>query len=317
MSDKKKSISIVIPVHDEEDSLAWFFNELTHFTAGTLENYSFEYIFIDDGSQDSSLLKIKDFMTKNSAVRYISLSKNFGKEAATSAGLQAARGDAAIMIDADGQHPPSIIQAFVSKWEKGASVVVGVRSSNQKEGIVKKYGSKIFYRILKFLNETDITPAATDFRLVDRRVLDEFNKLTEHNRITRGLIDWLGFKHDYIEFSASARRYGKAKYGHAKLLRLALNSFISHSTKPLKIIGTLGVGVTFFSALFGLFILIEQWILNDPLELAFTGTALLAVFLSLLTGITLTCQGLLALYIETIHSETQNRPLYIIAEKSK
>jgi polyisoprenyl-phosphate glycosyltransferase len=314
---KQNLVSIVIPVHNEDSNIEWFFNELSQFVAKNCPDYSYEYIFIDDGSSDNSLDHIKGLAGHHDNVRYISFSRNFGKEAATSAGLQNAKGQAAIMIDADGQHPYELISKLIDKWQQGAEVVVGVRSSNQKEGVVKKYGSKLFYWILSKLNETDITPAATDFRLVDRRVLDEFNKLTEHNRITRGLLDWLGFQRVYIEFDSPARKHGQAAYSHTKLLKLALNSFVSHSTKPLKIIGTLGVIVTLLSAIFGLFVLSEEWVLSDPLSLAFTGTALLALFLSFLTGITLSCQGLLALYIETIHSETQNRPLYIVAEKSE
>jgi len=317
MAHKSRLISLVIPVHNEAASLEWFFNELSQSLRQNSPAHSFEFIFVDDGSTDKSFAIIRQISQKHSDVHYLSFSRNFGKEAATSAGLQSARGDAAIMIDADGQHPSETINQFIDEWEKGAEVVVGVRSSNQKEGLVKKYGSKLFYWVLSKLNENDITPSATDFRLVDRRVLDEFNRLTEHNRITRGLLDWLGFRRSYIEFDAPARKYGKATYSHSKLLRLALNSFVSHSTKPLKMIGALGVIVTFLSAVTGLFILVEEWLLNDPMSLNFTGTAFLAVFLSFLTGITLVSIGLLALYTETIHSETQNRPLYIIAEKSE
>jgi dolichol-phosphate mannosyltransferase len=316
MSKNLKSISIIIPVHNEEGSLDWFFGDLKKFLTDELQNFDHQYIFIDDGSSDSSLKIIKGFAKSNKSVRYISFSKNFGKEAATSAGLSVAGGDAAIMIDADGQHPINLIKDFVAKWEEGFQIVVGVRGSNRNEGLIKKYGSKFFYKILGFLSDSEVTHSATDFRLLDRRVIDEFNKLTEHNRITRGLIDWLGFKRDYVSFHAGARRFGKATYSNTKLLKLAINSFIAHSTKPLKIIGALGMVVTLLSAIFGLFVLTEEWILHDPMGLAFTGTALLAIFLSFLTGITLTCQGLLALYIETIHSEAQNRPLFVVAESN-
>ena len=316
MADKKNLVSLVIPAHNEASNIGWFFDELHKFVSNNCPDYKFEVIFVDDGSRDQSLQHMKKIAAAHDSVRYISFSRNFGKEAATSAGLQAAQGDAAIMIDADGQHPVEFISKFISEWQEGADVVIGVRSSNQKEGLIKKYGSKLFYWTLSKLNENDVTPAATDFRLVDRRVLNEFNRLTEHNRITRGLLDWLGFKQTFIEFDAAPRRHGKATYNHAKLLKLALNSFVSHSTKPLKMIGVLGVLVTFLAALLGIFILVEEWVVGDPLNLNFTGTALLAVFLSFLTGVTLSSLGLLALYIETIHSETQNRPLYVVSESN-
>lgn len=316
MSKKQPLVNIIIPIHNEKPNLDWFLDELKDHLAKESSGCEFEYILIDDGSTDGSLNRIRQFTRANQNAYYMSFSKNFGKEAATSAGLQAARGDAAIMIDSDGQHPYRLIAKFIKEWQAGADVVVGVRSSNQKEGAIKKYGSKLFYRILNFLNDSEITPATTDFRLVDRKVLDEFNKLTERNRITRGLIDWLGFTQKFISFEAVARKHGKATYSNAKLLKLAINSFISHSTKPLKIIGALGLLVTVLSALTGIFILVEQLILGDPLGLSFTGTAMLAIFLSFLTGITLSCQGLLALYIETIHTEAQNRPLYVVSESN-
>jgi polyisoprenyl-phosphate glycosyltransferase len=314
MARKDKLISLVIPVHNEAESLEWFFDDLNQSVKRSSSDYSFEYIFVDDGSTDESLNKIKRIVQKNDDAHFLSFSRNFGKEAATSAGLQAAHGDAVIMIDADGQHPSEIIVQLLERWEEGAEVVIGIRSSNQSEGFVKKYGSKLFYWILSRLNEKGVTPSATDFRLVDRRVVSQFNRLTEHNRITRGLLDWLGFRRSYVEFDAPARKYGRATYSHSKLLRLALNSFVSHSTKPLKMIGALGLLVTLLSAITGLFILVEEWLLSDPMNLNITGTALLAVFLSFLTGIILVSIGLLALYIETIHSETQNRPLFIVAD---
>lgn len=314
MSKPEQLISIIVPAHNEAHNLGWFGQELLENIVRLCPAFNFEYIFIDDGSSDDTLAVIKRFAKQYENVRYISFSRNFGKEAATSAGLRIARGDAAIMIDADGQHPYEMLPKFIDKWQAGADVVIGVRSSNQKEGWIKKYGSKLFYWLLSKLSEAEAIPAATDFRLIDRRVLDEFNRLTEHNRITRGLLDWLGFNKDFLEFDAPARKFGKATYSHAKLLRLALNSFVAHSTKPLKLIGVLGLLVTFLSAAVGIFVLIEEWLLNDPMHLSITGTALLAVFLSFLTGLTLSSLGLLALYVETIHSETQNRPLYIINE---
>ena len=158
---------------------------------------------------------------------------------------------------------------------------------------------------------------STDFRLIDRKVVDEFNKLTERSRITRGLIDWLGFKRTYIDFKAPARHSGKSPYSFRKLVRLALHSFTSQSTKPLQFTGFLGFIVTIVAGILGVFLMIEAYVLGDPMNLAVTGTAMLALFLSFLVGLVLICQWLLALYVESIHNETQNRPLYIVAKKSK
>lgn len=309
----KQLISIIIPVHNESENLRWHHQKVIEGLKDL--TYEAELIYVDDGSSDDSLGIIKAFVKKDDRVNYISFSRNFGKEAATSAGLKKAKGDAAIMVDADGQHPIDYLGQFLEKWQAGSQVVIGVRTTNDKEGTTKRYGSMIFYKLLNSISDGETIPRSTDFRLLDRRVIDEFNKLTEHNRITRGLIDWLGYKRDVVEFKAPARYKGTAAYGFKKLVRLALHAFVSQTTKPLQFTGILGAMVTVVSALTGVFLLIENYILGDPLGLAITGTALLALFVSLLVGLVLMSNWLLALYIESIHNETQNRPLYIVSEE--
>jgi hypothetical protein len=195
-------------------------------------------------------------------------------------------------------------------------VVIGVRSANTKEGTVKRYGSKAFYKMMNTLSSGETIPRSTDFRLLDKKVIDEFNKLTEHNRITRGLIDWLGFKRTTVEFHSAARHSGRASYGFKKLVKLALHAFVSQTTKPLQFTGFLGGVVVVVSALIGIYLAIEKYALGDPLGLEVTGSALLALFVSFLVGLVLMSNWLLALYIESIHNETQNRPLYIVSEES-
>ncbi|MEO5627721.1 MAG: glycosyltransferase family 2 protein [Candidatus Saccharimonadales bacterium] len=311
----KQLISVVIPVYNEESNIVWFYDELKK-QFDDLPKYDFEAIFVDDGSSDQSIKIIKELAGKSDGVRFLQFSRNFGKEAATSAGLGVCKGDAAMMIDVDGQHPVKLIPKFISQWEAGFEVVIGIRQSNSKEGAVKHYGSKLFYALLGSVAGTKTVPGSTDFRIIDRKVIDEFNKLTEHSRMTRGLIDWLGFKRTYIDFNAPARHSGDAAYSYSKLIRLALHGFVSQTTKPLQFTGLLGFIVTVGSFLLGLFLLFEQYIINDPLKLNVTGTAILALFLSFLVGLVLICQWLLALYIESIHNETQNRPLYIVSDKS-
>lgn len=310
---KERLVSLIVPVHDESSNLRWFHQQVKTAIRGL--HYKFEVIYIDDGSSDDSLMLIKELAKSDSAVRYMSFSRNFGKEAATTAGLKKASGDAAIMLDADGQHPVTEIGRFLKKWETGSKVVIGVRTSNAKEGLVKRYGSKLFYRTINSISEGKTIPRSTDYRLLDRKVLDEFNRLTEHNRITRGLVDWLGFSRTTVEFAAPARHSGGAAYNFGKLVRLALHAFVSQTTQPLRFTGYLGAFVTIISALVGLFLLFEKYLLGDPLELAITGTALLGLFVSFLVGLVLISNWLLALYVESIHSETQNRPLYIISEE--
>lgn len=315
MRPKSPLISLILPVHNEAGNIQWHYSKIKEFL--NKHRLRYEIVYVDDGSTDDSLEAIRSLAADDGSVRYLSLSRNFGKEAATSAGVKEAAGDAIIVIDADGQHPIDVAADFLTAWHNGYDVVIGVRKENEKEGVVKRYGSKLHHRILSLLTGGDSVPGATDFRLIDRKVADEFNKLTEHNRIARGLIDWLGFKRTYVEFSSAARHSGKAAYSFRKLVRLALHSFVSQSTKPLQFTGFLGFIVTIVAFIGCVFLGVEEYILNDPLNLAITGTAMLALFLSFLVGLVLICQWLLALYIESIHHETQNRPLYIIDKKSK
>lgn len=309
----KKLLSIVIPAFNESDNLEWHHQKIS--AAIKDVSYAVEIIYVNDGSNDNSLDIIKSLTKTDTNVRYISFSRNFGKEAATSAGLKKAKGDAAIMMDADGQHPVAYLNQFLEKWESGYQVVIGVRIANVSEGTVKRYGSKIFYKVLNSISDGETIPRSTDFRLLDRRVIDEFNRLTEHNRITRGLIDWLGFRRSTIEFKAPARHKGSAAYGFKRLVKLAMHAFVSQTTKPLQFTGMLGALVTVVSAIAGSFLMVETFILGDPMGLAVTGTALLALFVSLLVGLVLISNWLLALYIESIHNETQNRPLYVVNEE--
>lgn len=314
MVNKKQLLSIIIPVHNELENLDWHHKKITK----TLESIDIKYelIYIDDGSTDESLEIIKYIATKDKTVKYISFSRNFGKEAAISAGMKKAAGDAVFIIDSDGQHPIEMVDQFISKWHDGYDVIVGVRESNQGEGIIKSFGSKLFYLLLKMIdNGRETTPSSTDFRLIDRKVVDQYNLLTERNRISRNLVDWLGFKRTTIPFNALARHAGKASYSYKKLVKLAIDGAIKHSTRPLKLIGVLGIFISFISLSLISFLFIEKYFLADPLNFDVTGTAFLAIFLSFLVGIVLACQGLLALYIENIYYETQNRPLYIIREE--
>lgn len=307
-------ISIVIPVYNEEANLEWHHKLIIEQMRKSGTN--FEIIYINDGSSDGSLTILKKLSTKSAKTRYLSFSRNFGKEPATSAGLHAAKGDAVVMVDADGQHPIEILDQFIEKWESGDKVVIGIRTANKDEGFVKRYGSKVFNSILKTMTDNNSPKGSTDFRLIDRRVVDEFKKLNEHNRITRGLIDWLGFQRGYVYFSASERHAGKAAYSVRKLITLAVHALVSQTTKPLQFTGYLGAFVMLVSVGLGLFLIIEGLVLGDPWRLGVTSSGLLVLFISFLVGVVLTCQWLLALYIENIHNETQGRPLYIIDEQS-
>lgn len=314
MQSKISFLSIIIPVHNEEGNLEWHHKKIIKELGK--QSIKYELIYVDDGSTDASLAIVKQLKKSDHSIHYVSFSKNFGKEAAITAGLRIAKGDAAFTLDADGQHPIELIGKFIQKWQEGFEVVNGIRESNQGEGIIKSVGSKLFYRLLKIIdNSKETTQNTTDFRLIDRKVIDQYNILTERNRIARNLIDWLGFKRTTILFNANARHAGKATYSYTKLVKLAIDGAIKHSTRPLKLIGALGILTSLVSLLLMIFLFIEKYPLHDFLHLAVSGTAFLALFLSFLIGIVLSCQGLLSLYIENVYYETQNRPLYVVSEE--
>ncbi len=312
---QQQLISVIVPVYNEAPSLPHFYAELLRHVRKI--RHRFEIIFVDDGSSDESATLLRQLAVNDNHVRLIELARNFGKEVAVSAGLHAAKGDAAIILDADLQHPPKLMGKFIRAWEKGAEVVVGVRRYSHEEGRVKRIGSWLFYRILERISSTRVTPNATDYRLLDRCAVDAFNKFTEHARMTRGLIDWLGFKRAYIRFVAPPRRHGKATYSIRKLFALAMNSFTSHSLMPLKIAGYLGTFIIVASGLLGMFFYVERYIMNDPYNLRISGTAMLATLILFLVGVMLACLGLVALYIARIHEEVINRPLYVMRDKKE
>lgn len=281
----------------------------------SISNYMYEIVFVDDGSSDKSLEVVEELSTQNPNINFIEFSRNFGKEVATSAGLHFCTGDAAIAVDADLQHPIGLIPEFINKWEKGVDIVIGIRTANKGTTFFKKVASKTYYKIINFISTTPIIPGATDFRLIDRKVINEFNKLSERNRITRGLIDWLGFKKDYIYFIANERLHGEAKYSYLKLIKLAVSSSVAHSLIPLKFAGYLGMFITFTSFMGGSLVFIARYILNDAWGWHVSGTAQLAILMIFFIGIVLICLGLIALYIGNITEEVTNRPLYIVRNK--
>lgn len=312
----RQAVSIVIPLYNEEESAPILLKELQNATE-KCDEYDFEYVFVDDGSKDKSVDIVNELIATEPRLRLVEFSRNFGKEAAVSAGMHDAKGDAVIIMDADLQHPPKLIPKFIERWENGAEVVVGVRKTDGKESIVKRVGSAVFYKIMQIISHTDITPHATDFRLLDRRVVNEFNRFTERNRMSRGLIDWLGFRREYLYFDTPERQYGEASYTFSKLVGLAINSLTAYSLLPLRLAGYAGMLILLISGPLAAFIVIEQYILGDPMSLQISGTASLTVAVLFLVGIILVCLGLVAMYIAHIHAEVIDRPLYVVRKKHK
>ncbi len=311
----KKIISFVVPIYNESKNIALIYKALILELEKIKDFFDYEIIFVNDGSKDNSLEEIKELADIDPKVKLIDFSRNFGKEIALTAGLKASIGDLAIIIDADLQHPPKLIIEFIEKWQSGIEMVVGIRKKNRGSNIFRKVASFVFYNFIYLLGATEIEARSTDYRLLDRKVIDAFNKFSEHDRISRGLLDWLGFKKDYIYFEADLRVNGESAYCKTKLFNLALSSIISHSLFPLKLAGYLGMLIIFFSGPLGIFIFVDKYLFNNFTGYNFSGTAMLALLNMLLTGITLSCLGLISLYIGNIQNEVKNRPLYVVREK--
>lgn len=309
-----KLISIIIPAFNEEKNIPLIYRELLNIFEKCLD-YNFEIIFINDGSRDNTKGEVEKIVAVDEKVKFIDFSRNFGKEVATTAGLNSCQGDAAIMVDADLQHPVELISEFIEKWENGNEVVVGIRKKSKSDGWLKKTGSAIFYKLINRIAEIEIVPNATDFRLIDRIVIDEFNRFTETRRMTRALIDWLGFKRDYIYFDARKRINGDASYTFWMLFKLAMNSFVSLSLVPLKFAGYLGLTITLISGVAGFYILLGKYFFRTPFASTFSDAENLAILIIFLVGLILICLGLIALYIANIHSEVINRPMYVVRKK--
>ena len=308
-----KSFSIVIPFFNEESNLEALHSALLAET-GKIP-HTFEFVFVNDGSTDQSADVVEKMRAADPRVKHIEFTRNFGKEIATTAGLDAAKGDAVIIMDADLQHPPALIPLFISKWKDGAEVVIGKRTRNKGDTLFTRFGSYAFHKIMSVISETHLVRGETDFRLVDRSVVEAFKHLRERNRMTRTLINWLGFRSIYIGFEAPERHSGVKQYSILKLLHLALHSFVANSLFPLRLAGYLGVFISSTSFILGIAVFFERYIYNDYLGWNISGPAQLAIIIVFLAGTTLMSLGLIALYIENIHTQVSGRPLYVIRKK--
>jgi len=306
-----KTISILVPCYNEEKNILPLYEALENI-ALLKTDYKFEYIFVDDGSQDKTVETLEKISQSDEKVKIIELSRNFGKEIALTAGIHGIDSDALIIMDADLQHPPCIISTFIEKWEEGYEIVATKRTGIENRSIVKKMGSKLFYKLINAMSETEMISGTTDFRLLDKIVVEELKKFTERNRLVRGLIDWMGFKKIYVEFKAPDRLHGEAGYTLYKLFTLAVNSFASFSLFPLKVAGYIGI---FIAIIFGgLF----SWMLTDKYVLhqhTFSPLSYVIVANTFFIGIVLMALGMMALYIGYIHTEVTNRPLFIVRKK--
>ena len=308
----KPIITIVLPVYREGSILECLYERLEKVT-GTLPFFTWEYLFVNDGSPDHSLALLRQLARCDAKVKVIDLSRNFGKEIALTAGVHHAHSaDAVICMDADLQHPPELIPKLVDEWQRGGEIVATIRTSTHKQSLLRLAGSHFYYWVMGKISSLNMVSQTTDFRLYDKKVIAAFRQATERERMFRGIMDWLGFHKVYVEFSAAARTEGVPGYSYAKLYRLAINSITSFSLWPLRLTGYLGVFITSTSG-FLLIWMFGSYVLNS--QAAYTPLAIFVVANTFLIGIVLSAIGLVALYIGTIHTEVVNRPLYIVRER--
>lgn len=303
-----KKISVVIPMYYEEEVTNECYNRMKK-NLNELSQYDYEIIFVNDGSKDKTLEILQDIAKQDKKVKIVSFSRNFGHQAAVTAGLKYITGDCGIIIDADMQDPPEVIKDMIKLWEEGNEVIYAKRKKREGETAFKLFTATMFYKVLNGLSEVEIPKDTGDFRLADRKVIDVINSLPEHNKFLRGLFSWVGFKQVPFEYERKERFAGETKYPLKKMLKLATDGIIGFSTKPLKIIG----GIGFISVVISVLILIYA-LLNCIFswDLIAKGWTSIMFSMTFLIGIQLISIWLVAEYISRIYDEAKGRPQYII-----
>ena len=306
-----KKISVVIPMYYEEEVAQECYNRMSAVLKG-IEGYEYEIVFVNDGSKDKTLEILEEIAEKDKNVKVLSFARNFGHQCAVTAGLQYVTGDAIVIIDADLQDPPELIPDMLKLWEEGNEVIYGKRKTREGESKFKLLTAKMFYKTLNALSDVEIPKDTGDFRLVDRQVVDVINSLPEHNKFLRGLFSWVGFEQKAFEYERKERFAGKTKYPLKKMLKLASDGIIGFSTKPLKMIGKLGIFTMFIS--FCLFIyailsFIFKWNYLTP------GWTSIMVVVTFFSSIILISLWMMGEYISRIYDESKARPQFIIKKK--
>ena len=306
-----KKISIVIPVYNEEKVLEISYNKIKDILEN-IEQYDYEIVFINDGSKDSTFSILEKISNENNRVRVISFSRNFGQEAALTAGLKYVTGDAIVIIDADLQDPPELIPEMLKLWEQGNEVIYGKRKRRKGESAFKLLTAKMFYKTLNALSDVEIPKDTGDFRLVDKKVVEVINSMPEHNKFIRGLFSWVGFKQYAYEYKRNERIAGKTKYPFRKMWKLATDGIVSFSTKPLKIVGGVGILTIILSICILIYSLISFALKLNNLTPGWTS---IMVAITLFSGVQLLSIWIMSEYIARIYDETRKRPEYIIDKK--
>lgn len=298
-----------MPVHNEADNLPLLVERLRTTLGGKVE--SWEVVFVDDGSRDETLAVIRDLNLADPRINAVSFSRNFGKEIAIAAGLDHALGDAVIIMDADLQHPPETIPAFLAKWREGYLNVYGQRTDRESETRMKRGFAKLFYRIFGYFGETPLPEGAGDFRLLDRKAVDALRALPERARFSKGLYAWVGFRSIGVPFQVAEREHGQSKFKYRKLFSFAFDGLSSFSTVPLKIATWSGAVIAVIATFSALYFMLRTLLFGTDLP----GFPSLIVSIMFFSGIQLVSLGMIGEYVGRIFAEVKRRPLYLIGER--
>lgn len=308
----KKTVSIVVPMYNERDSLEILYQELNKVTEN-LTAYSFEYLFVNDGSTDDTLAVIRGLAQKDLRVHYVSFSRNFGKEAALYAGLKEARGDYVATLDADLQDPPKLLPEMLRLLEEGECDNVAARRTDRKgEPPIRSFFARCFYRLMRRLSRMEIADGARDYRLMNRTMVDSILSVSEYNRFSKGIFAWVGFETKWLEFENVKRSAGETKWGFWKLVRYSFDGIINFSDVPIRISSYLGLLLTLLSFIAIVVEVVRALVFGDPVA----GWPSLVCIITFIGGIQLFCMGIMGQYIAKTYMEVKHRPHYIIKESN-
>ncbi len=304
-----KKITIIIPAYNEEESLPLLYERLEKLM-NEIKNYEIEILFINDGSKDKTIKIIKELRQKDKRISYVDFSRNFGKEIAMLAGLDYATGDAVIFMDADLQDPPELIPELIKYWEQGYDDVYARRSSRKGETWLKKFTSKMYYRVLQSLTRVEIQKDTGDFRLLDRRCVNALKKLRESQRCSKSMFSWIGYKKKEVMYERDPRIAGKTKWNYRKLIDLAIDGITSFTTSPLRISTYLSIPTFLALFVYFIYVIVKCCVLNVAIQ-AYQAIILLILFFA---GVQILLFGIVGEYLGRIFNETKNRPLYFVNE---
>lgn len=306
----KKLISVVVPMFNEQETLAALYRELAG-VAAQMQTYAFEFVFVDDGSGDATPERIRELAGQDGRVRYLSFSRNFGKEAALYAGLCNARGDYIATMDADLQDPPSLLPKMMALIEESGCDNVASRRVNRKgEPKVRSFCARMFYRLMRRMSEIDIADGARDYRLMSRAMVNSVLSVSEYNRFSKGIFAWVGYETRWLEFENVERAAGETKWGFFKLLRYSVDGIINFSNTPIRLSSYLGLILTAVSFIAILVEVIRALAFGDPVA----GWPSLVCIITFIGGIQLFCMGIMGQYIAKTYMEVKRRPHYIVKE---